>query len=179
MPDTVIWGPPGMRVWVPIMNSPAEFAVSVCGPSVITCASPRPLDGVMDIVLVPITTAVAPGARLIGVPETVIAEPPGTRVWVPMTKLLAAFAVIVSEPTVITGGLGGGFGGVIATVLGPTAMAVAPGARLTGVPETVISGPPGTRVCDPTTKLVAEFAVIVDEPSVITGAATALDGLPC
>ena len=32
-------------------------------------------------VLLPITTCVAPGARLSRVPDTVIAGPPGLRVW--------------------------------------------------------------------------------------------------
>jgi hypothetical protein len=52
-------------------------------------------------------------------------------------------------------------------------MAVAPGAKLTGVPETVIAELLGTRVWDPMMKLVTEFAVTVDEPSVITGASGA------
>jgi hypothetical protein len=33
--------------------------------------------------LVPMTTAIAEGAREMGVPETVIGGPPGVRVWVP------------------------------------------------------------------------------------------------
>jgi hypothetical protein len=35
------------------------------------------------MVLVPMTTAVAEVAREMGVPETVIGDPPGMRVWVP------------------------------------------------------------------------------------------------
>src|SRR5437763_15761863 len=39
-----------------------------------------PLKLLIGIVLVPTTIFVAPGARLIGVPDTVIAEPPGASV---------------------------------------------------------------------------------------------------
>jgi hypothetical protein len=79
-----------MRVWVPIVKAPAEFAMRVCE------AATGLFDVVRAIVLTPMTTAVAPGARLIGVPEMVICRP-STSVWVPMMKLLAEFAVIVSE----------------------------------------------------------------------------------
>jgi hypothetical protein len=165
VPETVICEPPGTSVWDPMMKSPAEFAVIVFEPTVMT-GGPEGW-GTMAAVLDPITTAVAPGAKLIGVPETVIAGPPGTRVCDPIMKSVAEFAVIVFEPIVMTGG--GLFCGPMAAVLDPITTAVAPGAKLIGVPETVIAGPPGTRVCDPIMKFVAEFAVIVFEPTVMTG----------
>jgi hypothetical protein len=175
VPETVICGPPGMRVWLPMMKSSAGFAVRVCEPSVIIGGLSRevtPLGffvGVMPRVLVPMTTAVALGAKLIGVPETVIWGPPGIRVWVPMMKLFAVFAVSVCEPSVMSGGLGGEATPVTATVFPPMAIAVALGAKLIGVPETVISGPPGLRVLVPMMKLLAAFAVNASEPRVITG----------
>lgn len=57
----------------------------------------------MLLVLVPTTIAVSPGAKLTGVPEMVIAGPPGMRVWDPMTKPPAAFAVNVCPPSVMSG----------------------------------------------------------------------------
>jgi hypothetical protein len=172
VPETVIWGPPATSVWLPTIKSLAGFAVRVCDPRVMTGAPPGVFCGVIAIVLPPTAIAVALGAKLIGVPETVIWGPPGLRVWEPIMKLLAGFAVIVFEPTVITGGLGeAAFGllGGIAITLVPIAMAVAPGARLIGVSETVIPGPPGLRVWEPMTKLLAGTARSVSEPTDITG----------
>ena len=37
--------------------------------------------GVRSMVLLPMTTCVAPGARLMGVPDTVMAGAPGMSVW--------------------------------------------------------------------------------------------------
>jgi hypothetical protein len=168
-----------MRVWEPMTNWLAEFAVSVCEPRVMTggeVTPPRFFGGGMPKVLVPITIAVALGARLIGVPETVIWGPPGTRVWEPMINWLAEFAVRVCEPTVMTGAAPGPFCGVRAIVLVPTTMAEPPGAKLTGVPKAVICGPPGMRVWLPITKLLAGFAVRICEPMVITEATPGLLG---
>jgi hypothetical protein len=61
VPDTVIPGPPGVSVCVPMTKFPWELAV-------ITCP------------LIVIADADDPAGREIGVPATVIAAPPGVKV---------------------------------------------------------------------------------------------------
>src|SRR5204862_5751193 len=100
VPETVMAGPPGTRVWPPTTNVPPEFAVIVCPPTVST--PPLPMIGT---VLDPTTTAVPPGARLIGVPAVVMAGPPGETVWPPTAKPPAEFAVMVWPPAVRTVGV--------------------------------------------------------------------------
>ena len=51
------------------------------------------MTGDRSLVLLPMTTCVAAGARLMGVPETVIAEPPGIRVLLAITYAPAVLAV--------------------------------------------------------------------------------------
>jgi hypothetical protein len=62
---------------------------------------PGPAEGRM-LVLDPTTKTEADGAREICVPETVIAGPPGIKVWDPMMYCIARVGDIVFEPTVIT-----------------------------------------------------------------------------
>ena len=91
VPLTVIARPPGMRVWLPIMYSEALLAVTgwllmVSGATV--------TDGVeMKFVLPPMTIAEADGANEISVPLTVMAGPPGMRVWLPIMYSEALLAV--------------------------------------------------------------------------------------
>ena len=102
--------------------------------------------GSSGIVLVPTIRVAVSAAREIGVPENVIAGPPGRRVWPPIT---------MGEPAVIGTGLPA-MVGVMTGVSGPTegsGMATVPivrvaasGASEIGVPETVIGGPPEIRV---------------------------------
>ena len=49
--------------------------------------------GVSSFVLLPMTTCVAAGARLIGVPDTAISGPPGMSVWPAITYSELLFAV--------------------------------------------------------------------------------------
>jgi hypothetical protein len=57
------------------------------------------------IVLVPITRAVAEGAREMGVPETVIGGPPGMSVWLPIIYWDWEFAVMMEGPRVKSGAI--------------------------------------------------------------------------
>src|SRR5436190_392865 len=98
-------------------------------------------------------TYVALGAGLSFVPEMVMAGPPGTTVWLPITNPPAEFAVIVCPAIFSTIGI---VLLAIGTVLIPIMSAVAPGARLITVPETVMAGPLGLSVWPPATKLPAE-----------------------
>ena len=118
-----------MKVWPPIVNKGGEGVGA----------------GKRGMVLLPMTARVAPGARLIGVPDTVIAGDPGTSVWPPITYAPAALAVKVWPPIVDNGGEGVG-AGKRDMVLLPMTARVAPGARLMGVPDTVIAGDPGMSV---------------------------------
>ena len=112
--------------------------------------------GARSFVLLPITTCVADGARLRRVPETVIAGPPGVRVWPAMVYFELLSAVYVWEPKVNGGGV---VAGDRSLVLLPMITCVAAGARLMGVPDTVIAGPPGTRVLLAITYAPAGLAV--------------------
>lgn len=103
--------------------------------------------GTSPIVLLPTTTWVPPGARLIPVPEIVTAGPPGASVSLPATYCDALFAVKVSAPTVNAGAPA-----ELRTIVLPAMMiALAEGARDTSVPCTLIGGAPGVSVWPPTT----------------------------
>ena len=71
-------GPPGERVWPPMRNSDWAFAVRVEEPRVIEGGWDRVV--LRGMVLLPMTMAVAEGARLSWVPPIARAEPPGERV---------------------------------------------------------------------------------------------------
>ena len=108
------------------------------------------------LVLEPTTTAVACAARVIGVPDTVMAGPPGSSVWPAMIYSEAEFSVAVVPASVSDGGSVPGdrapswsprFGATArGIVLDPTMTAVACDARLMGVPDTVMAVPPGLSV---------------------------------
>ena len=71
------------------------------------------------IVLVPITTCIAEGSKLIGVPEMITAGAPGVIVWPLTTYCDALLAVITSLPTVKPWfGVGSGLATAIGGVLG-------------------------------------------------------------
>ena len=114
--------------------------------------------GARSCVLLPITTCVADGARLSRVPETVIAGPPGMSVWPAMVYFELLSAVYVLEPKVNGGGV---IPGDRLLVMLPMITCVAAGARLIGVPDTVIAGPPGIRVLSAITYAPAALAVKV------------------
>ena len=100
VPEMMTPFPPG-RIEVPSIANPVGLAVMVC-PATVTISA-----GVMTAdesvcVLEPTTASAAPGARLIGVPRTVM-MPPGVRVWDAMTKSDEASAVYVEPSNVKTG----------------------------------------------------------------------------
>lgn len=104
--------------------------------------------GVMANVEVPMTTADADSWSEMGVPDTVIGLPPGTRVWLTITKTEDGPAVTTVPRMVMAGaGFNGTMAGCVATTtLLLTMMVVALGASETVVPERVMAGPPGTNV---------------------------------
>jgi hypothetical protein len=137
-------------------------------------------DGTTLATVCPLTTrAVALGARLYSVPETVTLGAPGRigcvptnsavdegaseRIWPPLSVTTAgAPGVRVWEP--MTRGLGatmvvGVEAWLTGIVLVPTMMAVGMDARLTGVPDTVTAGAPGVRIWLSTTMSTAEVVV--------------------
>lgn len=100
--------------------------------------------------LVPITTSEAPGARLRGVPETVMLGWPGIKVWVPMRNSVLELVVMMEEPKVIMGRIKETFGARVNVL--PLMTTLDPrGARLIGVPDMVIAGLPGDKVWVPMT----------------------------
>ena len=119
--------------------------------------------GTSPIVLLPTTIWVPLGARLIPVPETVTAAPPGTSVSPPPTYCDALSAVKVSAPTVNAGAPA-----ELRTIVLPAmTIALAEGARDTSVPCMLIGGAPGVSVWPPTTYWEAAFWVTCCEPTVI------------
>ena len=94
---------------------------------------------IMGKVLLPTTTAYAEGAREMRVPDMVMAGAPGISVWLPIKYSEALLGSIV-VPSRVSGGRG------VALAMSATVM-LPEGARASGVPETVISGPPGRNVC--------------------------------
>lgn len=103
--------------------------------------------GVTANVEVPMTTADAPCWSEMGVPDTVIGLPPGTRVWLTMTKTEDGPAVTTVPRIVITGaGFSGAMAGCVATALLLTSIVVVLGGSEMVVPESVMAGPPGTKV---------------------------------
>jgi hypothetical protein len=85
VPETVMGGPPGARVWPATRNWVCAFAVMVWVPIVIGRGVAAAGDGVSGAVILPMMRAVAEGAREMVVPATTMGAPPGTRVWVPRT----------------------------------------------------------------------------------------------
>lgn len=174
VPETVMGAAPGMRVWEPITNWEAELAVrmvgglplegekvnrraAASGPAAeeeVTIGAGRAM-----VLEPPTTTAEAAGASDMGVPAMVMAGPPGTSVWSPITNEEAWFSDRVAPPAGrVTGGTsvkapppleGRADGGGSGWVLEPMTIAVADGARETGVLLMVTGGPPGAIVVLP------------------------------
>ncbi|OCK87766.1 uncharacterized protein K441DRAFT_592736, partial [Cenococcum geophilum 1.58] len=176
VPDTVIT-PPGVRVCPPITNvvPPPGRAVYVAVPIVKSGGFVMGAVGISVVVTPFTTTAVAPGDREIVVPATVI-TPPGVRAEPPIKdggSSDTALAVRVVDPIVRTGG--GAAAMVTACgsfdVVPPITIAVAEGASETGVPPTVITGPPGDSVWVPTTTTEDGPILIVCDPTVPTTSA--------
>jgi hypothetical protein len=119
--------------------------------------------------------AASEGARESVVPEIVMAAPPGTRLYVPRLYAPAESATRVVPPSMNGSsgdgklvGRGAGLGGIVS--VNPLMMrAVAEVAREIVVPETVIAGPPGVRVCVPIWYCPEGFAVITELPIVTVG----------
>ena len=108
--------------------------------------------------LVPMTASAAPGARLMGVPRTVM-MPPGVRVSEAMMKSDEASAVYVTPSQVRTGAssVDGEAVARVWVLVPMTAMSVPVGREMV-VPEAVIV-PPGARVWPAMKKCEALFAV--------------------
>ena len=103
--------------------------------------------GTSPIVLLPTTTSMPLGARLMRVPETVTAGPPGVSVCPPTTYCDVLLAVTISAPAVNPGALVE----LKVIVLPAMTIALAEGARETSVPCTLIGGAPGVIVWPATT----------------------------
>ena len=112
-----------------------------------------------EIVLPSITMAEAEGNIEMVVPETVIAEPPGVMIWVPIVrglgpagvKFIPVAAMLEAVDDVLN----------TAMVLPPIVMAVAESGVEMTVPETSIADPPGVTVCEPMTSGVVLAGVRV------------------
>lgn len=86
------------------VSEPTAIAVKATPSTVNTCAV-SVLAGLATVTVSdPNTTAVAPCARLILVPDNSMAKEPGTKVWSPKTYSVAALAVAVTSPNVEKGG---------------------------------------------------------------------------
>lgn len=107
--------------------------------------------GANGAVLPPTTMTLAEEARETGIPETVSTEPPGTKVWLPITNAEALLTVIISLPTVIEGGKDDGEDS--AAVLPLTTVVLVRAVEDIGVPEDVDAGPPVTFVTVPPTSV--------------------------
>lgn len=95
--------------------------MNICTPvpfvPVVPVLNPAVIYGAKASVLDPTTTSLSPAARLTRVPLTVT-TPPAVSVCDPMIYCVSLFAVIVSEPMVMAGGVVGRRTGVRADVLG-------------------------------------------------------------
>ncbi|KAK3168342.1 hypothetical protein OEA41_004789 [Lepraria neglecta] len=92
LPDSVMGGPPMERVVPPIAIVLGERGVSVSPCAVITPSKPPMANENVEPI---ITIAEELAARLIGVPDIVIAEEPGVRVWLSSRYLPTGSAVSV------------------------------------------------------------------------------------
>lgn len=118
------------------------------------------------IVTLPMMIFDADGARLIGVPEIVTAGAPGATVWLPITYSEALLGKIVSPPNVRGCR---GLGAVAKGIVIPSITAFdAEGARLMGVPDTVIAGEPAASVW-PSMYWDAVLAAMIWSPIVRSG----------
>ena len=187
VPSTVIAGSPGASVCEPKTKPEEGFCVMAVSPGSVriaggeSCVTTIPPGRVSTAgvagravprgtVKDPIMTAVAPRARETGVPDNVIAEAPGTRVCELKTKAEDESWVMVDPPGSVRTTRGAGSRGIVDD---PMTTTVAAGATETGVPDNVIAGLPGRRVCVPITKAEDGLAVMGVSETVMTGAAVA------
>lgn len=117
------------------------------------------------IVLVPITTFLVEGSRLIGVPDMVMAGAPGVIVW-PFTTYCEALSGVMTSLPKVNDGKADGSGSLSGTVWVPITTFFAEGARLIGVPDMVTAGAPGVIVWPLTIYCDALLAVTISLPTV-------------
>ena len=91
VPENFMPGPPGESLWPPTMYWGFMVAVNAVEPTV--NGDKAPFVGLSGSVLLPIVSAVAPGARDTGVPDIVIAGLPAASVWLPATYWGTSLAV--------------------------------------------------------------------------------------
>jgi hypothetical protein len=159
VPEIVIAGPPGTRVWSLII----KLATGDAGRSLIVLPATVIVSAVgfsMFDVTPSMTMNDADGARDSVVPEMVTAEPPGAIILSPTAKLPSTdpeTGLNTSLPTTMVGGVFNSAAGLARDDVAPLITTKdAEGARDNVVPATVITEPPGTSVCSAITNLLPE-----------------------
>ena len=165
VPEIVIAEAPGTTVCVPMTALDCPFRVIIDPTKVVNAGAE-----LIFIVELPTTRFATDGPRDIGVPDMVIAGPPGISVCVPMMKLDCELAVMLDPSKLMTLGNKAG-AGLISNVDDPITMFEADCARDTNAPPAVMAGAPGTRVCDPMRKLDCRSAVTREFSNVMTNGA--------
>jgi hypothetical protein len=150
VPETIIAGPPGRRVCSPRMKLGPETsgrAPNTSLPMVMVMIGV--MVGAARLAMVEVAafiiTKAADDASERVVPETVIAGPPGARVWPPITKV-GAIDTSVGLKTLSPTKMVGVAGFTMLEVAPFTTTSEAEGASDNVVPDTVIAGPPGASV---------------------------------
>lgn len=126
---TVIGDWPGLNVCLPMTYPDLLFAVKTWEP--IVNGGSKNLEGVMAIVLLPMTICAPDGARLTGVPDIINGGAPGRSTWLP-TMYCDATTVIKGGPFIARLGLLAGEDE--ATIFPATIRAFLVGAKGNGVP---------------------------------------------
>jgi len=153
VPKAVIAGPPGMSVWPATTNVGPEgsgSALKTSFPIVMVGGALSCVAGLASKSVAPLATtkeAEGPSDRV--VPETVIADPPGTRVWPPMTNVFGELGrgEKMLLPTVSVGGVATGTAPPLNVEDTPLTTSIpAEGASDNVVPAMVIAEPPGVSV---------------------------------
>ena len=105
VPDTVMGVPPGTSVWLTMMKTDEGPATITEPPSVMTGAGfSGTMAGCVGVALLLTRIVVVLGASETVVPESVMAGPPGTNVWLSMTNAEVVFAVMTVVPMTTGGG---------------------------------------------------------------------------
>ena len=165
VPEMVIAGAPGISVWLSIRYWEAVLG-SIVIPFMVSGGSWVAL-AIRGIVVPPMTMPDADGARLIGVPEIVMAGAPGISVWLSIRYWEAVLGSIVI-PFMVSGGSWVALA-IRGIVVPPMTMPDADGARLIGVPEIVMAGAPAIIVWLPITYSEALLGKTVFPPIVRAG----------
>lgn len=160
--------PPGVKVCVPITRSDWEFSVKVDDPT--TKIGADVADGAA--VIGPVLGLLDGNGRVMTSPPVVIALP-GKRVWLPMTKPDAEFAVMLVPPTTTTAGPGVEVGAESDSVsfavgVAPLIMIAPPELTDTCSPLMVATAP-GVRVWEPIMTLEEASVLAVKSPISIPG----------